>query len=220
MSKGKIVQLDPTTIQRTDWISTRNSLVAELAKFKKVASDTDLEQAGSLQTKAAKHLKMLEEIRTEAKAPALAFGREIDSQAKVMRKTLEAEVARIKTLNSAYATELARKAEEERKRIQEEEAQKALERESAEAETFGGLVIERPEEAPRSLPDVKPKTDNNMFVEVWEHQIIDEKLIPDQFKVVDEKKIRAHVQYCKKMGMEPEIAGVRVIKRMDVRSKG
>jgi hypothetical protein len=220
---SEILKLDPGALKKAEWIAARDELIENLSDIESVESDSELTAAGKLQTKASKHLKELEKIRKAVKQPALDFGREIDAQAKEMRKELESGIARIKQLNGDYATAKAKAAEAERLRIAEAEAAR-IEAEAEQAPvTFGGLELtpQSPvESAPaQPLPTGKVSTGANAMVTVWEFEIVNQKLIPAEFLTVDEKKIRAHMNYKTKLGETPEVDGVRFTSRVDVRAR-
>lgn len=96
-------------------------------------------------------LKHVENSRSEAKKPALEFGRKIDSLAKTFCTELECESVRIANVVSSYEADKRKKAEEaeaarqaelrrqeeERRRMEEDERKKreAAERELAEAKS-------------------------------------------------------------------------------------
>lgn len=221
----ELIKLDPMAIKRIEWIAERDNFIELLGRFETVDSEDVLKASGALQTAASKHLKELEKIRKEVKQPAIDFGRKVDAQAKLMRAALEAQIARIKKLNGDYATRVAKEAEAERQRIAAAEAERiAKEQEQQSTTTFGGLEVSletQPTElvpvAP--LPTGKVNTGANAMVTVWEFEIVNPKLVPAEFLVVDERKVREFMNYKVKMGETPELPGVAFRSRVDVRSR-
>lgn len=223
---SELIKLDPAAIQKAEWLAERDAMLVNLAEIESVGSDSELTAAGTMQTKASKHLKALDKIRQAVKKPALDFGRQVDAQAKEMGVELTESVARIKKLNGDYATDKANKAEAERRRLAQEAADKAeAARQEPQTTKFGGLEIPVDEPLPEMEPvdmsalSGKVKTGANAMVTVWSFAIIDPQAIPAEFLSVDEKKIREFMNYKTKMGDTPEIAGVVFEKRVDVRSR-
>ena len=221
----KIVQVDTSGLQAQEWIDERDEILAELAEIGSVESDSELTAAGKLQTRASKHLKVLEKARVAVKAPVIKLGKDIEAHAKGLKTELEAGAARVKKLNGDYATKIANEAEAQRQRIAEEEAAKAAETATETHATFGGMTVEVdvPETAPTTvaapLPTGRVHTGANAMVKVWEYEVIDPRLVPDEYKIIDTKKINAHKAYKTKMGETPEIPGIKFTSRMDARSR-
>ena len=227
-----VIKLDTTGLCRAEWVAERDEILTELAEVEAIDSDSQFEAAGALQTRAAKHAKKLDKIRMEVKRPALDFSKAIDTQAKEMVNELKAGTDRIRKINGDYATKKQAEADAEARRVAQEEARKAQEeaikaQEQAEAApvTFGGKVVDIAEEpapaqfAPPPPPPPKTKTMNNTSVKVWDFEIVDKNKIPAEFLVVDEKKIRAFIKYITTNGDTPEIEGVKITSRIDIRSR-
>lgn len=214
-----IIKLDASAINEIEWVATRDGLIEQSSEVVSIDSDDDLCESGKLQTKISKHLKELETIRTKVKRPALEFGKAVDEQAKTLRYKLEKELDRIKQLNGDYATRKAKEAEAERQRIAAEEARKAAEQAPI---TFGGLVLETAPESAEPmapLPTGKVSTGANSMVTVWEFDVVDARMVPDQFKTVDARKLREFMNYKTKMGETPAVPGVVFRSRVDVRAR-
>jgi len=225
---NNLTQIDTSALKKQEWLDERDAILDELSDIKAVESDSELTVAGHLQTKASKHLKILEKARVTVKAPVIKLGKDIEAQAKELSLELVEGVARIRGLNGDYATKVEKEAEAERLRIREEEAEAARVATEAQLETqaeFGGVTVEveEPEPAPivpaAPLPTGRVNTGANRMVKVWEYEVINDLLVPNEFKTTDPKKVNAHMKYKTKMGDTPEIAGIRFTSRMDVQSR-
>jgi len=120
-------------------------------------------------------------------------------------------------MNGDYATKIADEAEEARKRIAE-----AAAAQSQETVTFGGVAVEAEHVMDTPIqppPTGKVHTGANRMVKVYDFNVVDPSAVPPQFCSVDEKKIRAHVKYCKGMEQEPKIDGVIFTSRVDVQAR-
>ena len=212
-----------TSIQASDWIATRDSLIAKAKEIVQVTNEQEFEAAGAIQSQGTKLVNKLERIRKDVTAPLDEIKKDIMAQEKALRKDIEAEVVRIKQLTTAYATEQARKAEEERRRIEEAErkaaeAQLAAE-EAAAADPFGFNAPAAPVAQPL-IPQAH--SSSNRVVEKWDFTILDEGAIPRQFLSVDETKIRAFLNAKKAEGYKVDqiqVAGLKFSSTMQVYSR-
>ena len=223
-----VVQLN-TSIEAAQWVADRDKLLAESKGVTQVTNDAELEKAGAIEARGKKLIKKLETARKEVTSPIDELKKKIMAREKDLRANIETEVTRINKMTTAYATEQARKAEEERKRIE------AAERARAEAELaaqeaaandpfgFNAAPAAPAAPAPVSVPTVqKPHTTSNRFVEVWNFQIIDEKAIPRELLSPDEKKIRALMNLKKSEGYKADqlcVAGIKFTATTQVYSR-
>ena len=222
-----LTKIDVSGLKKKEWLDERDVILAELSDIETVESDSELTVAGTLQTKASKHLKVLEKARATVKAPVIKLGKDIEAQAKELGLELAEGVTRIRCINSKYATKVADEAEAARLKLENETAEAA--RVAAEAQpkpqaTFGGVAVavEEPEAevipaAP--LPTGKVHTGANRMVKVWTAEVVNALLVPDEYKTIDMKKVNAFGKYKNKMGDIPEIPGIRFTSTMDVQSR-
>ena len=216
-----------TSIQASDWIATRDSLIAKAKEIVQVTNEQEFEAAGAIQSQGTKLVNKLDRIRKDITAPLDEIKKDIMAQEKALRKDIEAEVVRIKQLTTAYATEQARKAEEERRRIEEAErkaAEAQVAAEAAAADPFGFNAPAAPVAQPL-IPQAtvkKAHSSSNRVVEKWDFTILDEGAIPRQFLSVDESKIRAFLNAKKAEGYKVDqiqVAGLKFSSTMQVYSR-
>jgi hypothetical protein len=162
--------------KKTEWIAKRDQLIIQAAAVPCVTNAEELERAGKLQTAISKAIKELESARMELTRQLDNRKKEIMAQERDMVGALESELARIKSMNSDYATAQAAKVEEARrkaeleariaaeaefKRQQEEEAARLAAEEKAFADQqkasalFGSAVTVKPVE-PAPVPVAPP----------------------------------------------------------------
>lgn len=158
-------------------------------------------------------LKTIEDARERVKQPILLAGREIDAQAKLASEPYVLEERVIKLALEIYLTEQDRIRQEEQRKLNEaaeRERQKLLEQaRKAEAKGKTEKADELQDRAAmvavvaREVPKVKGVTRQKF----WNHRIVDEGLIPREYMVLDDTKIRKVV---KAMGKHTNIPGVEV----------
>jgi len=204
------------------WLAERGDLLARAATVADVNDDYSLEVAGEVQTAISKAVKKLEAERKSITAPLDDAKKQIMAQEKKLAAPLNAELARLKSLTSAYATECARRIEEERR------AAELAERRAAEA----ALAAEDNPFAPS--PDAQtvfaqplpvssmPKTSVNRMVERWDFAILDANAVPRELCSPDEKKIRAFLASKKAEGYKVDqlvVNGLRISATVQVQSR-
>jgi hypothetical protein len=222
--------------RRVEWIAKRDALAARAVAVMTVATDSDLETAGKLQTEITRLLKDLETARMALTRPIDERKREIMAQEKELAAALEKELFRLKKLNGDYATRKAAEAEAARRRI-EAEARAQAEREQAaieeqakkSASLFGPVATFAPAPAAATAPVMPaapipqaPRTSANSFVETWKFDVTDQLQVPREFLAIDEGAIRAWLAYQKKLGADIaalQVPGLRLYKETQVRAK-
>lgn len=225
-------------IPSADWSAARDALISRMGGITEVANDGDLEIATRADADAKKLLRALETARKEVTSKLDAVKKGIMAQQKQLSETLVNEEARINRLCVAYATEKERQRQEELRRIEAErqrQAEAAAAAAAAAASTddptspdydpFGAAATEV---APPAEPIIvqttvqRPHSDAASFVKLYKFEIIDESAVPRQYLSVDEKRIRAFLDFQKSQGVAAEdivIPGVRVFAEMSVRSR-
>lgn len=190
-----------------------------------VSNDSELNEAGELQTKINKLLKKLEKERKEITAPLDEAKKQLLAEEKRLAEPLQKELDRIKKLTSNYATECARLIEEKRREAELAErraAEAALAAE--EADPYGFNTDPTPVAMPTPIIDVPkmPTTTHNRMVEKWDFQILDANAVPPELCSPDERKIRAFLAARKAEGYKADqvmVKGLKIISTMQVQSR-
>jgi hypothetical protein len=206
------------------WIAERDSILEKAAIVTAVDSRERLEASGTVQTAIAKHIKALDKERKSVTEPLDAVKKQIMAQEKELAANLTRELARLKAMNDAYATQLAAEAEAERRRIAEEERRAAMEAADRAAKAkaiFGESVsVRTPEPTPQPVaPPEKVALAGSRTVKRWEFAIFDTSMVPSDYLVVDEARVRAHIKNAEAMGRNPDIPGIRFTSKISVESK-
>lgn len=206
------------------WMSERDSILEKSAIVTIVDSPERLEAASTVQTAIAKHIKALEKERKDATTPLDSVKKQIMDQEKQLRANLESELSRLKKMNDAYATYLAIEAEQERQRIAAEErriAEESAAKAERAREIFGeDVCIAEPEPAPFvAAPPEKVKLAGARTVKRWEFVVFDTSMVPSDYLIVDDAKVRAHIKHAEAMDRDPNIPGIRFSAKISVESK-
>ena len=219
---SKEVQVTSVTLRsdalskKQEWIAIRESLLNTAAQITEVTSTDALEVSGATQALIGKHIKKLATERLAVTRPIDDVNKQIMASEKELVKSLESEMARIKRLNGAYATEQHRLAqirmEEQRKAAAE--AQRKIEAQQAELmkeNPFGDSAEFAPLEeivVPTVVIEKTPALANNRTVTRWNFDIADQAKVPREFCKPDESLIRTWMNYQVKLGNTPELSGV------------
>ena len=223
-----IITIDASGIEAADWLAKRAELAERAQAITQVTNDEELEIAGKFETDCKKQIKALSEIRLAMTRPLDAAKKSITDKEKELVKPLQKEQERVNRMTVAYATMLARKAEEERM-AREAAEREAAEREAAEAErraaeaAFGlepsGAVDPIPVTPLPAVTTTGPHTSSNRFAEKWDFVIVDPNAVPRELCSPDERKIRALMQARKADGYKADqlqIAGIRISSSVQV----
>ena len=224
-----IITVNTSGIEAADWLAKRAELAERAQAITQVTNDEELEVAGKFETDCKKQIKALSEIRLAMTRPLDAAKKSITDKEKELVKPLQKEQERVNGMTVAYATMLARKAEEERM------AREAAEREAAEAAlaaedaqraaeaAFGlepsGVVDPIPVTPLPAVTTTGPHTSSNRFAEKWDFVIVDPNAVPRELCSPDERKIRALMQARKADGYKADqikIDGIRISSSVQV----
>lgn len=204
------------------WLAERSDLLARAANVATVNDDYSLEVAGEVQTAISKAVKKLEAERKSVTAPLDDAKKQIMAQEKKLAAPLNTELARLKVLTSAYATECARRIEEERCAAELAERRAAEAALAAEDNPFAPVAPSPCLEA-QALPCASmPKTSFNRMVERWDFAIVDANAVPREFCSPDEKKIRAFLASKKAEGYKADqiiVNGIKISATVQVQSR-
>jgi len=182
---------DTPIVQVTDSAhQLRREILTESRQVVEVKNTFDQAVAAESLTNINKLTKEIEAARKDVKSPVLELGRDIDSAAKVFNAELVAESRRVGSLLSSYmeaervkADQARRRAEEEQRKILAE--QELKERKAMEAAKEDGKFIERHEKIERETAErlrdsqqnqvvaSAPKPEGVSLRQTWKYEIID-----------------------------------------------
>lgn len=202
---------------QSDWIQARDELVLKCEQVQSIDSDEELNVAGKLQAGMTKIVKQLGKTRLGFTSPANDWVKALIAKEKELCKPLSDAIARLKRLNSDYATKKHKEAEEERRRLEAEEAERAMEQISEAEESGKSFDPDSVEIAQK--PTGRIRTDANRTVKRWKFVVVDSNAVPREFCSPDEKKIRAYIQ-ANKDKEQLFIPGVVASYEMSVESRG
>lgn len=208
----------------TAWLAEREDLVQRATAIAAVDSQESFETAGEVQTLITKAVKRLETERKAVTSPLDDLKKRIMAEEKRLAAPLNEQLARIKAMNTAYATELARRAEAERR---EQERVEALAAEAAaaaeESDPFGfngAQAVQAP--TPTSVAMAMPRTSSNRMVEHWDFEVVDANAVPRELLSVDECKVRAFLNARRAEGYKADqiaVPGIRITATMQVQAR-
>ena len=146
------------------------------------------------------------------------------AEEKRLVKPLADELDRLKKITSAYATECARRIEEERRQAELAERRAAEAAVAAEdADPFG---FNAPTTPPPTMPipqvSSMPKTSCNRMVERWDFEVLDANAVPRELCSPDPAKIRAFLASRKAEGYKADqvlVNGLKIISTVQVQSR-
>ncbi len=218
-SNTSIVTLNQSLERESKWLSGKVKLLDDARAVIQVKSDSDLETSSAVQTRISKHIKALEKHRKEITEPLDALKKQIMSQEKELRASLETELSRLKAMNDSYATRRLEEQEAAAAKAREESAHVSIDMQKTAESIFGTGVEFDPAFIP-SIPDpVKPTTAAGRTVIRWDFTIIDPHQVPREYLMIDESKIRKFRDYKTQMGEIPELPGVKFTKTVSVESR-
>ena len=208
------------------WIEQSKALVAEASAIRDVSDALTFEDAGSIQSRIAKHIKAIEAERKAATAPLDALKKELVAAERRLAQPLADELARLKAATSAYATACAKaRAEEEARRLAAERAAAEAAVAAEDKDPFG---FNAPAEAtplpPAATPlsTSMPKSAFTRTVERWDFEVTDSNAVPRELCSPDPQKIRAFLSGRKAEGYKAAdlvVPGLKIISTMQVQSR-
>lgn len=200
-------------------IETKTSSIVGQAQAQAVTTPAEFEAAADLLLRVKECRKEIAATFGPIKAKQYDAWKECVAQEKRHDEPLVLAESILKGKIADYSMEQERKRREEEARLQAEANKKAEEeklREAVALEAAGETeaaeqALDAPSYvAPVVVPSSTPKVTGISTRMEWDFQILDTAKVPEIFKVVDEKKIRAQV---KSLGANCKIPGVRVFQR-------
>lgn len=238
-----LVQLN-TSLEAVQWQQKRADVLERGKLIESVADNDQLDTVTRIAKEAKTLVKTLANKRLELTRPLDAAKKSLMDFEKSETKSLNALIEKLDGMAAAYAREQARKAEEERMRIEaaeraraeaelaarqkaEEEAAKAAAANSAFG--LGGAPVAPPPPAPAPAPTLTPvptvqkaRSSSASFTEVWKYEIIDPNAVPRELCSPDDAKIRACLAARKAEGYKTDqvlITGLRIYADVQVRAR-
>lgn len=238
-----LVQLN-TSLEAVQWQQQRADVLERGKLIESVADNDQLDTVTRIAKEAKTLVKTLANKRLELTRPLDAAKKSLMDFEKSETKSLNALIEKLDGMAAAYAREQARKAEEERMRIEaaeraraeaelaarqkaEEEAAKAAAANSAFG--LGGAPVAPPPPAPAPAPTLTPvptvqkaRSSSASFTEVWKYDVIDPNAVPRELCSPDDAKIRACLAARKAEGYKTDqvlITGLRIYADVQVRAR-
>ena len=214
-----------------NWITDRESVLAEGEAITSISNDSDLDLMSAIVRRAKKLVKKLSDKRKEITSPADDFKKQVMAVEKKETEQLNKLIARGDELMSAYALEQARKAEEERRRIEAQQAAFAeaeVERQRRAELAASAFGVDHNISVPSApMPDFRPtiakaKASNASFTEVWTYEVVNPNLVPRELCSPDSAKISALLKSKKAEGFKVDefvVPGLKISTTMQVRSR-
>lgn len=203
MSEVNIIHLPNVSSEieiSKDWIAERDSILAEAGKINSIQTKEAFAEGGDLLKRITKTSNAMERFRKDFAEPYQDAVKLIKRASDLARKPLEDAKNELQGLLNAYAAEQARKAADERQRIEAQqrkaiEAQIEAQRKAEDA--ADALGLDEPAPVPEPVaPVIVPKeerarADTVRVSESVTWNVRDEDAIPSAFKMLDPRKVNA-----------------------------
>lgn len=238
-----IITVNKGDIEAAEWLEKRAQLEERGKAITQVTNDEELEIAGKFEADCKKHVKALAEMRLKLTRPLDEAKKEICAKEKELAAVLDKAQKRVNVLTTAYANELARRAEQERlaaeaaeraraeAEVAAQEAAEAAAQQAAQANAAFGLDVAPAPVVPAPVAPVIPQpvvtttgphTSSNRFVEKWSFVVTDMNAVPRELCSPDDAKIRALMQAKKSEGYKASqlvVPGIRFTSAIQVCSR-
>jgi hypothetical protein len=205
------------------WKRDKDDCLEAAKLYPTISSDDDIDRAGEIQTNISKLIKKLEAERKAITSPIDEAKKKILAEEKRLVQPLAKELDRLKKITSAYATECARRIEEERRQAELAERRAAEAAVAAEdADPFGFNAPATHHAMPIPQVSSMPKTSCNRMVERWDFEILDANAVPKELCSPDPAKIRAFLASRKAEGYKADqvlVNGLKIISTVQVQSR-
>ncbi len=202
------------------WKNNRDAVLQEAGALAKIENQQDYDNGTAIMAKINQLIKDLEKERKSLTAPLDKIKKEIMGQEKALVKDLDTAHYRLRVSCGEYYTNLQRERELAEQRKQAEEAERQMQNQTV-ADLFGAesAAIKA---TPKVIVPTRATSENAKAVEVWDFAITDETKLDRKFLSPDPSKIRAFLQYAKKMGQDPETLsepGLKITKSFRIDGK-
>lgn len=202
------------------WKNNRDAVLQEAGALTKIENQQDYDNGTAIMAKINQLTKDLEKERKSLTAPLDKIKREIMGQEKALVKDLDTARYRLRVSCGEYYTNLQRERELAEQRKRAEEAERQMQNQTA-ADLFGAESA-AVKATPTVIVPTRATSENAKAVEVWDFAITDETKLDRKFLSPDPSKIRAFLQYAKKMGQDPETLsepGLKITKSFRIDGK-
>jgi len=173
---------------------TIDSIINEISQ-KKISSDEEYKKTGEWLKKVKQTQKLVDDTFEEEKKRKYREYKDVQEKIRELKKPLVQVEAIVKNLRIEW------KQEQERQLLEQKKALLEVADEEDKAEIM-------------AINETQPEVEGIYHVEVWDFEIADKTKVPEEYKVVDEKKVRIVV---KAMKDKTNIPGIRVYKKLSER---
>jgi len=173
---------------------TIDSIINEISQ-KKITNDDEYRKMGEWLKKVKQTQKLVDETFDGERKRKYEEYKAVQTKIKEMKKPLIQVEAVVKNLRIEW------KQEQERQLLEQKKALLEVADEEDKAEIM-------------SIAEKQPEVEGIYHVELWDFEIVNKDKVPDEYKVIDEKKIRAVVRAMKE---NTNIPGIRVFKKLSER---
>lgn len=202
--------IDQATVSAIEFQSFKDKIdaVAEKCKSIVINSQETLAAAKELAKDARTIEKLIEERRVEITKPLLDKKKEIDGVAKKLTANLNNALSDLRSQILRYEQEQERIRQEELRRIEEEKRrlEEELRQQQAEQQPNMATVTDlvKAQEEEKKIQSAK----SNSISKVWTFEVVDKNLVPHEYMMVDETKVRQAI----KLGIR-EIPGILIYQK-------
>ena len=205
-----------------EWIERRDSSLAMAATFDTIESGSQAEAAMQIVAEMGKLGKALKEARLKVTRRYDEAKRKVMNHEKELALTIDAERDRLKAIATKYITEQKRIQAEERRRQEERAAQQAMD-EAAMQDAAAAFGFDVEAMSARTAVDIPAKAEAKVagarVVTRYDWEVMNPAEVPHELCSVDPRKVRAHIDYCRKMGRHIAIPGIMITARESVESR-
>jgi len=176
---------------------TIETIINEISQ-KKISSDEEYKKTGEWLKKVKQTQKLVDDTFEEEKKRKYREYKAVQEKIKELKKPLVQVEAVVKNLRIEW------KLDQEKKLLEQKQALLEVADEEDKTDILEIFI------------ETQPEVEGIYHVELWDFEIVDKDKIPDEYKIVDEKKIRGVV---KAMKENTNIPGIRVFKKLSERVK-
>lgn len=195
MNNELIIQQYPA-LQKFNEARVQIQQLAAACKNIVINDNNTLEQGKNLAKNAKKIETLIEDKRKEITKPLLDEKKQIDDFAKSVTAELNAAVKDLRAQILKYEQEQERIRQEELRRLEAERRarEEELRRQMAEAHRVDPVVVQELQNLKSQQAVAVAETPKNSITKVWSYEIVEIGIIPREFLMPDDAKIKAAVR--------------------------